>query len=200
MAEKKGKFIAFEGLDGSGSSTQVKLLADYLFKKGLKAHTTKEPTNNIIGGLIRGQLTHNWNTSQICFQLLFSADRAHHLETEIEPSLEKGNTVITDRYMYSTLAFGAVEGPAIEWLEQINSKFRKPDLTIILRVPPKACMERIKASRHEVELFESEEKLAKVWENYEELAKKEKNIVIINGNRSIEEVHEDVIKHVEEIL
>ncbi len=197
---KFGKFIAIEGLDGSGSSTQVNMLADYIFKKGLKAHITKEPTNNIIGGLIRGQLTNNWKTSQICFQLLFSADRAHHLETEIEPSLKKGNIVICDRYMYSTLAYGPVEGPDMEWLEQINSKFRRPDLTIILKVPPKVCIDRIKKTRHEIELFESEEKLTKVWQNYEKIEKKYKNIVIIDGNRPIEQIHKDIVNEVEKIL
>ncbi len=195
-----GKFIALEGLDGSGSSTQVQLLSDWVFRKGLKAHITKEPTNNIIGGLIRGQLTNSWKTSQVCFQLLFSADRAHHLETEIEPSLKKGNIVISDRYLYSTLAYGPVEGPDMEWLEQINSKFRRPDLTIILKVPPKVCMERINKNRHEVELFESEDKLAKVWNNYEKIVKKYHDIVIVDGNRPVEKVHQDIAKEVEKML
>ncbi|MDP2749273.1 MAG: dTMP kinase [Nanoarchaeota archaeon] len=195
-----GKFIAFEGLDGSGSSTQVNMLADYFSKKGIKAHATKEPTNNLIGGLIRGQLTNHWKSSQICFQLLFSADRAHHLETEIEPSLSKGNVVITDRYMYSTFAFGPVEGPDMEWLEQINSKFRKPDLTILLKVPPKECVKRIDASRHNIELFEKEDKLTKVWANYEKIAKKYPNIIIIDGNRQKEDIHKDIINEVEKII
>src|SRR3989338_2983887 len=105
----RGKFIVFEGLDGAGSSTQANRLADYLRLSGKKAIVTKEPTNNMIGGLIRGQLTSDWKTWPECLQLLFSADRAHHLEKEIIPLLKQGITVITDRYFFSTLAYGALE-------------------------------------------------------------------------------------------
>lgn len=195
-----GKFIVFEGLDGSGSSTQAKKLSSYLNSKGKKSFVTKEPTNNLIGGLIRGQLTHNWKTSQVCFQLLFSADRAHHLEIEIEPALKQSNIVISDRYYYSTFAFGPVDGPDMAWLEQINSKFRKPDLTILLKVSPEMCVERIKESRFDVEFFEKAEKLKEVWKNYEIVAKKYKDIVIIDGSRSVDEVHKDVVKAVEKVL
>lgn len=194
------KFIAFEGLDGSGSSTQIKLLADYLNKKGLKVHTTKEPTNNLIGGLVRGQLTKQWKSSQTCLQLLFSADRAHHLEIEIDPALKKGNIVLTDRYMLSTFAFGSIDGVSIEWLEEMNKYFRKPDLTILLKVPPAECIARINKSRQGQELFEEAKKLEKVWNNYELLAKRHKNIVIIDGTQSEEKVHKAIVKEVERVL
>jgi len=111
-----GKFIVFEGLDGSGSSTQASKLRDWLNRaqKELilgkpRAQLTKEPTNNIIGGLIRGQLTGDWKTRPECLQLLFAADRSHHLEREIIPLLKDGVTVISDRYFFSTIAFGAAE-------------------------------------------------------------------------------------------
>lgn len=194
------KFIAFEGLDGSGSSTQLAKLASYLRSKGMRVHVTKEPTDNIIGGLIRGQLTKHWKTSQVCLQLLFAADRAHHVEKEIEPALKKGNVVLTDRYLYSTFAFGSIDGTPMEWLEEINKYFRVPDLTILLKVPPEICVERIKESRYDIQLFEEKKKLEKVWQNYEKLAEKYNNIVIIDGNRPLKEVFNDVVKAVEKIL
>lgn len=194
-----GKFIAFEGLDGSGSTTQAGMLCDFLNEKQKKlvlgkplAYLTKEPTNNIIGGLIRGQLTNGWKTGPECLQLLFSADRAFHLEKEVIPLLEKGVTVITDRYFLSTIAYGASEIKDIDWLIKINEVFILPDLTFLIKVSPKICLQRIKESRFHIELFEKEEALTKVWQNYEELAKRFENVYIIDSERSIKEVFEEI--------
>ena len=194
-----GKFIVFEGLDGSGSTTQASKLREWLNKipKELvlgkpRAHLTKEPTNNIIGGLIRGQLTGDWKTRPECLQLLFAADRFHHLEKEIIPLLKDGVTVITDRYFFSTIAFGATEITDKEWLLEINKPFLLPDLTFIIKVSPRVCLQRIQGDRFSVELFEREEALTKVWQNYEELAKKFDDVYIINGERSIEEIFQEV--------
>ena len=171
-----------------------------LIKKGLKVHTTKEPTNNLIGGLVRGQLTKQWRSSQTCLQLLFSADRAHHLEIEIEPALKKGNIVLTDRYMLSTFAFGSIDGLEIGWLEEMNKHFRKPDLTILLKVPPAECIARINKSRNGAELFEEVKKLEKVWNNYEILAERHENVVIIDGTLDADKVHKLIVKEVEKVL
>ena len=129
-----GKFIVFEGLDGSGQSTQAQLLKDFLMKRGHKVHLTKEPTSNLIGGLIRGQLTNEWKTSPECLQLLFAADRAHHLEKEIIPLLKKEVIVISDRYFFSTVAFGATEIKDKDWLLKINQKFLLPDIIFFFQL------------------------------------------------------------------
>ena len=186
-----GKFIAFEGLDGSGQSTQAGLLQKWLNQTS-RAHLTKEPTNNIIGGLIRGQLTSDWKTKPECLQLLFAADRAHHLEKEVTPLLEKGTTVITDRYAFSTMAYGAIEIEDKNWLAELNKPFILPDLTFFIKVSPKVCLGRIQQNRFHLELFEKEQSLTKVWQNYQELAEKFENIHIIDGERSPEEVFEDI--------
>ncbi len=115
-----GKFIAFGGLDGAGSTTQAEKLTQYLKERGEKVHLTKEPTNNLIGGMIRGQLTKEWRTGPECLQLLFTADRAHHLEKEVLPLLKQGITVITDRYFFSSVAFGSLEIEDREWLQIFN--------------------------------------------------------------------------------
>src|SRR5487761_137723 len=146
-----GKLIVFEGLDGSGSTTQSQYLYQFFMEQKIPVHTTKEPTNYLIGGLIRSWLSGDWSSSPVCLQLLFTADRAHHLEKEVIPLLEKGVHVITDRYILSTLAFGALEIPDDRWLVEINKHFLAPDLTLLLRVPAKVCMQRMGATRQHLE-------------------------------------------------
>ena len=195
----QGKFIVFEGLDGAGSTTQAGMLYDWLNKSPKEftlgrpsAFLTKEPTNNIIGGLIRGQLTNSWKTGPECLQLLFSADRAFHLEKDIAPLLEKGVTVLSDRYFLSTVAYGAIDIQDIEWLIKLNDRFFLPDLTFLIKASPKICLDRIRAGRFHIELFEKEEALVRVWQNYEMLANRFENIYTIDGERPVNDVFEDV--------
>jgi len=115
-----------EGLDGAGLSTQATLLARYLRGKSKKVLLTKEPTSLPIGKLIKSILSRNHEVSLLALQLLFAADRAEHLEKEIEPALRTNHIVISDRYILSSLAFGSVDND-VEFLKQINSRFRRPD-------------------------------------------------------------------------
>lgn len=190
----KGKFIVFEGLDGSGSTTQSQRLVKFLKSQKKKVHQTKEPTSYLIGGLIRSWLASDWSSSPMCLQLLFTADRAHHLEKEIIPLLKKGVCVVSDRYFLSTLAFGASEIPDKQWLKDINRNFLLPDITFLSRVRPRVCIERITATRHHFELFEREEALKKVARNYEDFAKDFSNIITLDGEKSEEEVFQEVEK------
>jgi len=188
----KGKFIVFEGPDGSGTTTQTNLLFRYLKKQEKKVYLTGEPTRSLIGGLIEGQLAGDWKSSPECLQLLFTADRAHHLEKEIAPLLKKGITVICTRYILSTLAYGSINIQDSQWLINLNKKFVWPDITFLLMVSPKICIQRIKKERFHKELFEREEKLKKVLKNYLKFAKKVKNIYIINGEKPIKEVFAEI--------
>ncbi len=190
----KGLFIAFEGLDGSGLSTQVDLLNKYLNQQGYESFATKEPTNNIIGGLIRGLLTHIWKASNECSQLLFTADRALHLEKEIIPALKKKKIMITDRYFFSTVAFGSLNIRDLDWLVSLNQHFILPDLIFLIKVPPKECVKRIKSSRFHKELFEEEQKLKKIWRTYNKLAKIFPSIHVVDGNRDKKEVFNDIFE------
>lgn len=185
-----GFFVSFEGLDGSGCSTQAFFLKRHFVLKKRACLLTKEPTNNLIGGLIRGQLTHEWKSSMECLQLLFAADRAHHLEKEIEPALKKNFIVISDRYKFSSIAFGSLESD-VDWLIKINEKFKDPDLTILLKVSPETCIKRME-SRPSFELFEEKQKLEKVWKVYESFIGG--NIILIDGEKTIEEIHEEVVQ------
>lgn len=186
-------FVAFEGLDGAGLSTQAQLLKNFLREKGYEVVLTKEQTDAAIGGLIRSILRKEFNTSLLTLQLLFTADRAHHLQNEIEPALKQGKIVITDRYMFSTIAFGGLEID-FEFLKTINSKFRIPDMTILLDASPKVCRERLKKDRVHIELFEDIEKAKKVREHYLKLRYEFQNFFVVDANRSIEEISKDVQK------
>lgn len=191
-----GLFIAFEGIDGAGSSTQLELLTKTLRKEGFRVLATKEPTTNVVGGLIKGVLTDSVKLPADSLQLLFSADRAHHLVREIIPVLAKGNVVLTDRYFFSTVAYGALDLDR-EWLLDLNKNFLLPDFIFILDIAAKVSIERIKNSRFEVELFENEEKLSKVAKNFLALAKKfPKNTYVLDGELSIKEVADQVINFI----
>lgn len=188
-----GFFIDIEGLDGSGASTQVESVREALLKDRLETYTTKEPTDNVIGGLIRGALTGVYKLPPDSLQLLFVADRRHHLEREIIPILNNGNVLIADRFLWSTIAFGAI-GLSRRWLLQIHHYCFIPDLSIFLRVSPKICVRRIMNDRFDFELFEEENKLWRVWEGYEWLAKKfPREIKIIDGERKPRLILKEII-------
>ncbi|MFH1012132.1 MAG: dTMP kinase [Candidatus Peregrinibacteria bacterium] len=193
-------FIAFEGLDGSGSSTHARALAEKLEHKGHATLVTKEPTGDTpTGKLIRQVLQHKWEVSPKGLQLLFYADRAEHLKNTIEPALKNGQIVITDRYFFSSIAYGALSVD-MTWLKAISSQFPLPDLTFLLKLDPETCLKRILDRGTEFELFEHHEKLTKIWANYEKIASEFQNIHVIDTTGEIEEVDEAIWKLVEERL
>lgn len=196
----RGKLIVFEGLDGSGQSTQAELLFEYLKKQGKKVHLTSEPSQSLIGGLVRSQLQGHWQSNPECLQLLFTADRAFHLEKEIVPLLKNGVTVICARYILSTLAYGNVDIKDEKWLLDINEKFISPDATFLLKVSPKICIRRIKKERFHEELFEKEEKLAVILKNYLKFVRQFKNIHIINGENRVKEVFSQIKALIQQYL
>ncbi len=200
----KGIFIAFEGLDGSGQTTQINLLKNYLIKQGFKVVLTKEPTeDNEIGRWVNKTLRQNKQLNLTELKELqngFSEDRNWHQKNIIEPALEKEKTVITDRSQFSSFAFGAASGVDLDYLIHTNEKFIEPDLVILLKVSPKTCFERIQKRSTKQTLFEKEKQLEKVWQVYKKLTKKFKNIVIVDGERTIEEIHENIKKLIKEKL
>ncbi len=200
MKKYSGLFIAFEGLDGSGEEIQASLLYGLLKQKGYNSYLTREPTDHLIGGLIKGALVGEWSTDARALQLLFAADRANHLAKEIEPKLETGKIVITDRYAFSSIAFGSTSIGDTNWLEGINSQFIMPDLVFLIKVRPKICAARLKQSRYDLELFKKEEQLAKVEEAYAKLALKHKNIYVIDGEREEAEILGEIAAIVEKAL
>jgi len=141
--------------------------------------------------LIHQILKKEISVSPAALQLLFCADRSEHLEKVIKPALKKNTYVISDRYFYSTIAYGSLDLD-IDWLIEINKPFLIPDIVFLLKVRPRVCLERINKSRDKREFFEESEKLKKVWQTYEILSQKFSNIKIIDGEKNIEGVFEEI--------
>jgi len=191
-----GFFIDIEGLDGSGMSTQVNLVRERLLKKGYKAYKTSEPTDNVVGGLIRGALSGVYKLPPEALQLLFVADRSHHVDREIAPILSDGNILVADRFLWSTIAFGSVD-LSRQWLLQLHRYCFLPDLSIFLRVSPGICVKRLEPDRFNFELFEKEDKLRKTWKTYEWLAKKFPQLVkIVEGEQGKEKVTREILRQI----
>lgn len=193
------KFIAIEGIDGAGLSTQAGKLRDWLQKMGKRVLLTKEPTNGIIGGVIRSCLNKEMKTNPLTLQLLYAADRAAHLETTVEPAIKTGMVVVMDRYILSSLAYGSLDVP-LDTLKQLNATFRKPDVTFILDAHPKIALDRLKGSRWHAELFENEQKLAQVRQNYLSLRPYYTGTKIIDANKTAEEIALDMQKAISSSL
>lgn len=192
----KGKFIVFEGIDGAGSTTQADLLFEYFRSKGKKVVKTCEPTDGPIGKLIRKALRGEVKFSWEALQLMYSADRADHLDKLIGPSIKLGKTVISDRYYFSTYAYGELNLDR-KWLRGLSPNFPMPDVTFLVDVPVSMAMDRIKTSRGKKELFEKQKFLEKVRKNYLDLAKEFK-FVVLDGTRKKEEITKDVVRALDE--
>ena len=144
----KGKFIAFEGCEGSGKSTQLKLLAEYLIGHGVDFILTREPGGSEISEQIRGIILNGKNTDMCdeCEALLYAAARVQHLKQTVMPALEDGKLVICDRYIYSSLAYqGYARGLGVEFVESVNAyalEHCPADMTVFLDISPVDAFER----------------------------------------------------------
>jgi dTMP kinase len=183
---KKGVFICIEGLDGCGKTTQAKLLAKKLGKSH-KAVYTAEPSRGKIGTYIRECCLYGEKRlSTVVEALLFAADRVEHVENEVLPALREGRLVISDRYVYSSLAYQGAAGLSLEWIEKVNEHALKPDLAVFIDVDPKTVMNRLKSKRSVMENMETQQKVRDIYLKF--VAKGE--LVGLDGNRAKDEVSE----------
>src|SRR6476469_6672117 len=205
---KKNFFIAFEGLDGSGKSTQVNLLAERLKGNGLKIYTTAEPTASRIGHIIKDIFKHKMEADHRTIAALYAADRLDHLLNKtngILKKMEEGFSVVTDRYYFSSYAYQGTH-MSLDWVIQANSlsaELLRPDLTVFIDVPPDVCMQRLSEGRDMIQLYESLENLHNVRSKYLEAfdkLKNEENIFITDGNRSVDAIANDVWTKVYSLL
>lgn len=188
-----GKFIIIEGLDGSGKSSQISLLSDFLMQEGKQVLITKEPTIDCEAGKeIAKILTGEIKKDAFQLQKLFAKDREYHVEKTVIPALAKGQFAICSRYILSSLAYGVGEGLEYDAIMEINKDFLLPDVTILVDVPPERCMERIAVRGEPQKYFEKLEKLKKVNEFYHKFTAMFDNVFVVNGDRSIEEVFESI--------
>lgn len=198
-------FIVLEGIDGSGTTTQLDRLAERLRAAGRRVVATREPSPGPIGLLLREILrgTHanpdGTGLDGRAMALLFAADRRDHLTREIEPALASGADVISDRYLLSSLAYQAVEADRA-WVEQLASGVREPDLTLLLDVDIAVAAQRRTKAGRPVERYDADGTLARVAENYRRLAAGRPNIVRIDGTPSPADVEQAIMRELEALL
>jgi len=192
---RRGLLIVVEGIDGAGKTTHARRLVRWLRKKGVEAHYTFEPTRGAIGKILEDMASKRRVDVRV-EALLFAADRIDHLNRIIKPLLETGYVIVSDRYVHSSIAYQSVTVGDQRWVEELNKFAEKPDLVILLDVDPEIGLRRIKGRRAR---FERIEILKRVREKYLELAERE-GFKVVDANREVEEVFEDVKGLVKEFL
>ena len=194
-----GLFVVFEGIDGTGKSTQLRLLAQHMREKGFAVVPTREPTDGPFGKKIRELFVNRETVSREQELELFIADRREHVQKVIAPALAEGRVVVCDRYYLSTVAYQGANNMDIESILKKNSDFPVPDLAVILKIDPAESIYRITNHRNEnPNSFEKEENLRKVAAIFDTM--RFPYIKTINGADSIEHIHQQVVKAVEHIL
>lgn len=201
---RRGGFIAFEGIDGSGKGTQISLLKQYLEEQHYPVFHTMEPNDSPTGSLIHQIMIGRVRTTNDVIAALFVADRLDHIENEtngILKFLNQGVNVITDRFYFSSYAYQSVDVP-MDWIIRANSlasDLVRPDVTVFIDVDPEITMRRIEEHRMTKELFEETGRLAETRKRYFEAFEKlkdQEHVVVIDGDRPPEEVQKDVRKAV----
>ena len=195
----KGLFITFEGGDGCGKTTQIKLLDEYLRAKGYKTLLTREPGSKGLGIKLREiLLNYDGEVSPVCESFLFLADRAQHVDCIIKPALEEGVIVLCDRHTDSTVAYqGYGRGLDLEQIHNLNkiaTSGLKPDLTIVLDVDVETSQKRVGAEKDRmesagIEFFE------RVRNGFLKIAKEDpERVKVVDSTQTIEEIHEQILE------
>ena len=198
-----GRFIVLEGIDGSGTTTQAQALVAALEQAGTPARFTHEPSTGPLGRLLRQLLAggaEGLSRSWDGMALLFAADRLEHVAREIQPAVLAGITVVCDRYDLSSIAYQSATAPegesAVPWLQSINLRARRPDLTLVLDVDPEVAELRRTQRGEPAELFERRDlqrRLADIYASAEQLVPGDR-LVHVRGDASVAEVQADVAR------
>jgi dTMP kinase len=189
----RGKFIVLEGIDGSGTTTQLERAVEYITSTGHPAVATREPSAGPVGLLLREALLGRLplpdgaKLDGRTMALLFAADRVDHLQREIEPHLATGVTVVSDRYLLSSLAYQAEEADRA-WVAGLARGVPSPDLTLLLDLPVEVAARRREAAGRPIERYDADSYLAKVAANYRELARIDASVVILDAAQGKEAV------------
>ncbi|MCX2522735.1 dTMP kinase [Larsenimonas rhizosphaerae] len=208
----KGFFVVFEGIDGSGTSTQSKLLYDYLTSKGIRCHLTAEPSAGPIGTLIRhgmsGRTAFSKGKNPFLEQsdlfdeqmaYLFAADRHDHLYNSLDGVVglvEDGVVVISSRYFFSSFAYHCSSKEEYEFVKELNSRFPNPDLVVYMDNEVNVSVERM-SSRAVVDEYENKEKLEKVRNNYLNIFDNyDGELLKVDANSPVSDIHCDIVNKV----
>jgi dTMP kinase len=202
---KNGLFITFEGADGSGKTTQIKMLEEYLTAQNENFILTRDPGGTKLGTKLREiLLNYDGKIAPFCELFLYLADRAQHVDEVIMPSLNNGKIVLCDRYIDSTLAYqGYARGLNIDEIINLNNLVTHtliPDLTLLFDIETGKAMQRLGGQKDRLE-SEAKHFHEKVRMGYLDLAQKDpQRIKVIDASRSIEEVHNQVIELIKQVL
>ena len=195
----RGLFITFEGGDGCGKTTQIKLLDEYLRNKGYKTLLTREPGSKGLGEKVREiLLNYDGDVSPVCESFLFLADRAQNVDCLIKPALEEGTIVICDRHTDSSVAYQGygrgLDVDRIKMLNNIATSGLKPDLTIVLDVDVETSQKRVGAEKDRMESA-GMEFFERVRKGYLEIAKQEpERVKVVDSTQTIEEIHKEILE------
>ena len=196
----RGLLIVFEGIDGSGKSTQCRMLADLLNKKGIANISFAEPTRGKWGMKIRQLLAKGRNGISADEELeWFMNDRREDVEQNIEPALRAGKVVLMDRYYFSTAAYQGALGFDPQEIKADNEKFAPvPDRVLVFHNSPEKSLERIESSREGKSAFEKRDYLIEVQKVFRSFTGS--NIRFISSDPSVEKVHEQVLREVQDLF
>ncbi len=203
-----GLFITFEGGDGSGKTTQINLLASWLESEGHTVVITREPGGTDLGTELRNIILHREGfIAPRAEALLYAADRSHHIHTLVRPALKRGEIVVQDRYLDSSVAYqgaGRVLDPTeVREISLWATERLMPDLTVLLDVPASVAKERQAAGERQYDRLEAEAEdfHTRVRESYLALATEEpERFLVIDGESSIEEIHQAIVAKVSDLL
>jgi len=197
-------FVVLEGLDGAGTTTQQERLAQWLRGQGLVVCTTREPTGGPVGAWIRRTLNRDPDApAPSTLPWMYAADRADHLARVVEPALARGELVLSDRYLHSSLAYQSLQRP-LEEVAALNASFRVPELTIFVEVPVDVSLARIAARGAAREIFEERDALTAIRDAYHRvlarLRARGDRIVTVDGAGTVDAVEADIRAAVTEAL
>ena len=203
-----GLFITFEGGDGSGKTTQINLLATWLEAQGQTVVLTREPGGTDLGVELRNIVLHRKGfIAPRAEALLYAADRSHHIHSLVRPALERGEVVVQDRYLDSSVAYqgaGRVLDPEeVRELSLWATERLMPHLTVLLDVPASVAKARQAQTEREYDRLEAEAEdfHTRVRESYLSLAAAEpERFLVANGELPIEEIHQSIITKVSDLL
>lgn len=194
---RRGLFIVIEGIDGSGKDTHIKSLSNELRDRGFKVLETAEPSRDRVGSFLKRYAKNKGRRLPPETEaLLFAADRYEHVKDIIAPALARGQIVISNRYLYSTLAYQGAAGVDLDWIREMNRFAIKPNLAVLLDILPEYSLHRLKRRRT---IFESADYLRKVRNIYLQLAERGE-LVKVDADRPRKAVQAEILAHVQDLL
>lgn len=199
-------FISFEGIDGSGKGTQIELLKEHFDKMGIEYEHYREPGSTQVGEALREVVLSNKNyVSDFTEVMLYATARAQLVEEKIIPTLNSGKTIICDRFVDSTIAYQSTRNVAYDEIVKINELATRgilPDITFLIEVSASVGLSRV-LKNSDGDRIEQEGKVfyENVVNNYKTIAKNSKGrVIVVDGEKSIEEIHSVIISHIDKLL